>query len=104
MPEDVLEKQKNVDPNPSAFEFAPTPSGRSLEIISISRPPLPAQDEEDRDELTFAPTPSGLSRGSGRPTLRRFKQSFKTTTVKPKTTSRSQSLADRLSAFTKNQE
>ena len=59
MPEDVKKEQQNVDPQPKAFEFAPTPSGRSLEIISISKPPVPKESEENTGTLNFAPTPSG---------------------------------------------
>ena len=107
MPDDVKEEQQNVDPQPKAFEFAPTPSGRSLEIISISKPPLPEESEESKEStelLNFAPTPSGRSVGSGRPTRRRPKLSFRTTTARAKTTSRTISLEDRLSDFTKEQD
>ena len=105
MPDDVLSDQQNVDPQPKAFEFAPTPSGRSLEVISISRPFASKESDEDTTTINFAPTPSGRSNGSGRPTTRRRpKQAFKSTTARPETTSITISLADRLSAFTETQE
>ena len=107
MPNDVLEEQKNVDPKPSAFEFAPTPSGRSLEILSISGP----APEKGDQIFTFSPTPSGSgSSGSGRPTSKRTKikskskSSLKTATSPPLTETISQSLAERLSEFTQKQE
>ena len=117
MPEDVKKEQQNIDPQPKAFEFAPTPSGKSLEDLSVNRPLLPKASDEDNEIINFAPTPKSTarsrgsgrplarSRGSGRPTKsRRPKQSFKTTTEKIETSSITISLSDRLAAFTNEQE
>ena len=107
MPDDVEKEQKDVDPEPKAFEFAPTPRGRQLEVISITKPLSSLESVEsieDSETINFAPTPSGRTSGSGRPTRRRPKQSFKSTTIRPIKTSTVISLADRLSKFTLEQE
>ena len=107
MPEDVIKEQRNIDPQPKAFEFAPTPSGKSLEDLSVNQPLLPKSSDEDNEIINFAPTPKSTSRsrGSGRPTKRRRpKQSFRTTTETSETSSITISLSDRLAAFTNEQE